>query len=543
MATIALYAGKLNQMPGLIQEVKKSVVDYKSELEALKNKTLQIDRNVCELEEVISSIQASSRIQDEKIASLEALENESEQFIEEAVRIDSAVAEVIRQRQDDFYDAYNYLKPDCEKSGWEKFCSFCKNVGEWCKEHWKLVVTIVLVIVAVVVIVCTAGTTLGIIATILVGAAKGLVIGAATGGLIGGISSVAAGGSFWEGFENGAFSGALSGALLGGVCGAGQVFGDAFNSSCKIFTAITYTSRISGTLAFGMIGFDILSLGSGLLFGQDNPLTALNMRLHESSAYNAFQFGISALAVFSASAYQTMKPMPKTCFVAGTMILTVTGLVAIEHIRAGDKVISTNPETFETAEKVVVETYVRQAPQLVHVTIGGEVIKTTADHPFYVTDAGFVRAGELDIGDKLIDSNGNVLYIEDIRFEVTKEPTTVYNFQVEDFHTYHVGQSGILVHNDCRPEAAILGSKKHGVNWQEGPARAKVTKKPQGKWVKTDIDYATKMANTLEPGRSAYFELPKNSGSIVYMPDGTIVKATKFWIKNNGITWHGYPIP
>jgi len=34
MATITLYAGKINQMPGLIKEVKKSVVDYKSELSA-----------------------------------------------------------------------------------------------------------------------------------------------------------------------------------------------------------------------------------------------------------------------------------------------------------------------------------------------------------------------------------------------------------------------------------------------------------------------------------------------------------------------------
>jgi len=40
MATITLYAGKINQMPGLIKDVKKSVIDLKSELSALKKKTL-----------------------------------------------------------------------------------------------------------------------------------------------------------------------------------------------------------------------------------------------------------------------------------------------------------------------------------------------------------------------------------------------------------------------------------------------------------------------------------------------------------------------
>ena len=39
----------------------------------------------------------------------------------------------------------------------------------------------------------------------------------------------------------------------------------------------------------------------------------------------------------------------------GTMILTASGLTAIENIRAGDKVISTNADTFETAEKTVME--------------------------------------------------------------------------------------------------------------------------------------------------------------------------------------------
>jgi len=52
------------------KEVKKSVVDYKSELSALRKKTLNINRSVCNLDEVISSIQASSRLRIEKLIHL-----------------------------------------------------------------------------------------------------------------------------------------------------------------------------------------------------------------------------------------------------------------------------------------------------------------------------------------------------------------------------------------------------------------------------------------------------------------------------------------
>ena len=34
---------------------------------------------------------------------------------------------------------------------------------------------------------------------------------------------------------------------------------------------------------------------------------------------------------------------------------------------------------------------------------------------------------------------------------MTEEPVKVYNFQVEDFHTYHVGENGVWVHNsNCK---------------------------------------------------------------------------------------------
>ena len=61
---------------------------------------------------------------------------------------------------------------------------------------------------------------------------------------------------------------------------------------------------------------------------------------------------------------------------------------------------------FETAEKTVLETYVRKVDKLVHITINGEEIVTTDNHPFYVQGRGFIATGNLLVVDKLISVNG-----------------------------------------------------------------------------------------------------------------------------------------
>ena len=65
---------------------------------------------------------------------------------------------------------------------------------------------------------------------------------------------------------------------------------------------------------------------------------------------------------------------------------------------------------------------------LVHLTVNGEEIVTTVDHPFYVKNQGFIKVGELIVGDELLDSNCNVLLVENHSVELTDEPITVYNF-------------------------------------------------------------------------------------------------------------------
>ncbi|MDR2492646.1 MAG: HNH endonuclease, partial [Coriobacteriales bacterium] len=210
-----------------------------------------------------------------------------------------------------------------------------------------------------------------------------------------------------------------------------------------------------------------------------NALTAFNQQLHESDGYNMFQFSISALAVFSGSAYHTMEPLQRTCFVAGTMVHTAAGLVAIERIKAGDRVTSTDADTFETSDKAVVEAYVREATTLVRLAVGGELVSTTADHPFFVEGRGFVDAGELQAGDVLRGASGDSLSVESARHEALDEPVGVYNFQVEDFHTYHVGEAGVMVHNaggDYAPRRPIKGVIKTEVHEDGSTTYTKIVK-------------------------------------------------------------------
>ena len=212
-----------------------------------------------------------------------------------------------------------------------------------------------------------------------------------------------------------------------------------------------------------MDGFDMLSMGLGMI-DPDNPLTALNNKLHQSDIYNGFQMGVSMLSSFSGAASQNM-----ACFIAGTMVLTTAGLVAIERLKAGDVVISTNPDKLETASKTVLETYVRKVDKLVHLTINGEEIITTDNHPFYVQGRGFINAGNLLVGDKLISVNGEDLFVEKHYIEETDVPVDVYNFQVEDHHTYFVGECCAWVHNkNCPPHMNEDGTLKPNQEYKAG---------------------------------------------------------------------------
>ncbi len=93
-------------------------------------------------------------------------------------------------------------------------------------------------------------------------------------------------------------------------------------------------------------------------------------------------------------------------------------------------------------------------------TLGNEVIETTAEHPFY-TQSGWKDAADLTLEDQIKTKSGNWQRIEATNFLYTKKK--VYNFEVADWHTYFVGAWEWLVHNvdKCISKGVDL-LRKHG---------------------------------------------------------------------------------
>jgi len=153
------------------------------------------------------------------------------------------------------------------------------------------------------------------------------------------------------------------------------------------------------------------------------------------------------------------------CFIAGTPVQMADGSTKpIEQVKVGDFVKSRNPKTGVTEAKRVTETFTHIAPQVLTLTLSdpktglpAERIVCTPGHPFYVNGKGFVLAGDLGIGTSIVTRAGPCLSVsgrlwhEDAADQAL--PERVFNFTVQDDHTYFVGTAGggAWVHNDSLP--------------------------------------------------------------------------------------------
>ena len=143
----------------------------------------------------------------------------------------------------------------------------------------------------------------------------------------------------------------------------------------------------------------------------------------------------------------------KKCFAAGTLVHTDDGLKPIEQIIPGDMVKSMDTVTGEIAYKPVTEIHTNQFDPVGQVTLLDEIdgsetiLSVTATHPFYSQDRDWVHASKLKVGEKLIEDGGGTLTVTSVSFNPNAKSALTYNLTVADYHTYFVGEDGVLVHN------------------------------------------------------------------------------------------------
>ena len=138
------------------------------------------------------------------------------------------------------------------------------------------------------------------------------------------------------------------------------------------------------------------------------------------------------------------------CFVAGTEINMADGTAKkIEHVEAGDEVLSYDFKNFKDVTGVVGGVKEHEVDNIIFLTFNNErIVKCTPEHPFYVKQhEGWIEAKELKMGDECFapgDGEEASWYVSTVQIEVVK--TTVYNLLgVEEHNNYYANK--VLVHN------------------------------------------------------------------------------------------------
>lgn len=166
---------------------------------------------------------------------------------------------------------------------------------------------------------------------------------------------------------------------------------------------------------------------------------------------------------------QALAKLDQPCsFSPDTPIMTPKGLTPIALVVPGQVVLAYEETGKTRGFYRVSEVFHHQDPTVLRLTIGGETIETTPEHPFYVGGV-WVAAGDLELHDWISSADGEAAQVS----RIVTSPTTqlMYNLTVSGAHTFYVGQGAWLVHNACgRILRGNLGtpewSRNGEIEWQ-----------------------------------------------------------------------------
>jgi hypothetical protein len=145
-------------------------------------------------------------------------------------------------------------------------------------------------------------------------------------------------------------------------------------------------------------------------------------------------------------------------FSADTLVMTEDGLLPISEVDEETLVLAYNEETGEVGYYPVVAVWAHEDPVIVTLTIEGEVIETTPEHPFYTEEGEWLPADALQIGDEIRTADWGTGTVESIVF--IEKTQLMYNFTVATAHTYFVGDGQWLVHNSCWPMPSTIKNNR-----------------------------------------------------------------------------------
>ena len=132
---------------------KQSVKSLAQGISTLKSK-IDTARVAANVDTSHTQAQNAEKREETKQGALTTGYDKLENLISDVGTVDNKAADKIRERKNDFYAQYSYLKPECEKSTKEKIKDKWEGVKSWCKEHWKeIVATLAIVVGAVIAIV------------------------------------------------------------------------------------------------------------------------------------------------------------------------------------------------------------------------------------------------------------------------------------------------------------------------------------------------------------------------------------------------------
>jgi hypothetical protein len=132
-------------------------------------------------------------------------------------------------------------------------------------------------------------------------------------------------------------------------------------------------------------------------------------------------------------------------FSADTLVATADGEQPIVTLRIGNVVLAYNEGLGQTGWYTVTGVWVHDDPIIEYVTIDGERIETTPEHPFFTEEDGWLPASELRFGMHVRNADGRYGTVQTIQFAFRTQP--MYNLTVEGAHTFFVGDKQWLVHN------------------------------------------------------------------------------------------------